>query len=405
MKAEQLRLRLAGGAPLLRVRAGEAGRARRHREDVRHRRTGGSRTRRSGTRTSRPTTCSTAATLLGRFYLDMHPRDGQVQARRAVHAPHGQDGVQLPEGVLVCNFPAAAGAQPALMQHSDVETFFHEFGHLLHHIFGGHQRWAAHLGHRAPSGTSSRPRRRCSRSGPGTRRCSQTLREALPDRRADPGGAGRSGCGAPTSSARGSTSASRCSTRRLSLQHLQPRPEGARPGRDGPSSCRRSTRPFPYVDGHATSSSRFGHLDGYSAIYYTYMWSLVIAKDLFTVFKQRGDAQPRAGEALPERGARHGRLGRRGGAGEGLPRARLRLRRLRGLAATRGSAAGRELTGAATLSASGERTSTRPSARPAKRTEATSVHAPGVTPSSANASGCSSPGPRMLLAPWTSQSA
>lgn len=28
----------------------------------------------------------------------------------------------------------------------------------------------------------------------------------------------------------------------------------------------------------------FGHLDGYSAIYYTYMWSMVIAKDLFTAF-------------------------------------------------------------------------------------------------------------------------
>jgi thimet oligopeptidase len=28
----------------------------------------------------------------------------------------------------------------------------------------------------------------------------------------------------------------------------------------------------------------FGHLDGYSAIYYTYMWSLVIAKDLFSKF-------------------------------------------------------------------------------------------------------------------------
>ena len=25
----------------------------------------------------------------------------------------------------------------------------------------------------------------------------------------------------------------------------------------------------------------FGHLDGYSALYYTYMWSLVIAKDIF----------------------------------------------------------------------------------------------------------------------------
>ena len=32
----------------------------------------------------------------------------------------------------------------------------------------------------------------------------------------------------------------------------------------------------------------FGHLEGYSAIYYTYMWSLVIAKDLFGVFKREG---------------------------------------------------------------------------------------------------------------------
>jgi thimet oligopeptidase len=32
----------------------------------------------------------------------------------------------------------------------------------------------------------------------------------------------------------------------------------------------------------------FGHLEGYSAIYYTYMWSLVIAKDLFGVFRREG---------------------------------------------------------------------------------------------------------------------
>jgi thimet oligopeptidase len=32
----------------------------------------------------------------------------------------------------------------------------------------------------------------------------------------------------------------------------------------------------------------FGHLEGYSAIYYTYMWSLVIAKDLFTRFRGEG---------------------------------------------------------------------------------------------------------------------
>ena len=32
--------------------------------------------------------------------------------------------------------------------------------------------------------------------------------------------------------------------------------------------------------------ANFGHLNGYSAIYYTYMWSLVIAKDMFSKFNE-----------------------------------------------------------------------------------------------------------------------
>jgi thimet oligopeptidase len=41
--------------------------------------------------------------------------------------------------------------------------------------------------------------------------------------------------------------------------------------------------PFPYVpDTHFYAS--FGHLGGYSSGYYTYQWSLVIAKDLFSAF-------------------------------------------------------------------------------------------------------------------------
>jgi thimet oligopeptidase len=40
---------------------------------------------------------------------------------------------------------------------------------------------------------------------------------------------------------------------------------------------------FPYIEGtHFTCA--FGHLEGYSSAYYTYMWSLVIAKDLFSAF-------------------------------------------------------------------------------------------------------------------------
>jgi thimet oligopeptidase len=38
----------------------------------------------------------------------------------------------------------------------------------------------------------------------------------------------------------------------------------------------------PMPDSHMQTS--FGHLDGYSAYYYTYMWSLVISKDMFSAF-------------------------------------------------------------------------------------------------------------------------
>ncbi len=41
--------------------------------------------------------------------------------------------------------------------------------------------------------------------------------------------------------------------------------------------------PWPYLEGTHMFAS-FGHLGGYSSAYYTYMWSMVIAKDLFSAF-------------------------------------------------------------------------------------------------------------------------
>jgi thimet oligopeptidase len=41
--------------------------------------------------------------------------------------------------------------------------------------------------------------------------------------------------------------------------------------------------PMPFEEGTYLQAS-FGHLDGYSALYYTYMWSLVLAKDCLSRF-------------------------------------------------------------------------------------------------------------------------
>jgi thimet oligopeptidase len=48
---------------------------------------------------------------------------------------------------------------------------------------------------------------------------------------------------------------------------------------------------YPYVDGTHFYTS-FGHLYGYSAAYYTYMWSLVIAKDMFSAFNTQDLLDP-----------------------------------------------------------------------------------------------------------------
>jgi thimet oligopeptidase len=79
---------------------------------------------------------------LGRIFLDLHPRADKYQhaAMFGMRTGNPSRG-RLPECALLCNFPKP-GATPALLQHSDVTTFFHEFGHLIHHLIGGHQRWS-----------------------------------------------------------------------------------------------------------------------------------------------------------------------------------------------------------------------------------------------------------------------
>src|SRR6266545_3261420 len=82
---------------------------------------------------------------LGRFYLDLHPRKDKYTHAAAEGLVTGIRGAQLPQAALMCNFPNPADG-PALMDYREVETFFHEFGHLLHSIFQGHGRWVKNTG-------------------------------------------------------------------------------------------------------------------------------------------------------------------------------------------------------------------------------------------------------------------
>jgi thimet oligopeptidase len=87
-----------------------------------------------------------SAQPIGRIYLDMHPREGKSKWFSECSLVGGVRGKQIPEASLVCNFTQPNDKDPGLLQYSDVVTYFHEFGHLMHEILGGQQRWAGQSG-------------------------------------------------------------------------------------------------------------------------------------------------------------------------------------------------------------------------------------------------------------------
>jgi Zn-dependent oligopeptidase len=221
--------------------------------------------------------------LLGRIYLDMFPRDNKYKHYAQFTLTNGKRGRMLPEGVLVCNFPKP-GAEPALMQHSDVETFFHEFGHLLHHVLGGRTQWAGIAGVATEWDFVEAPSQMLEEWvwAPETLQTFAThykTGEPIPAdlvkrmRAADEFG-------------KGLFVRQQMFYASISLQLHSRDPKTI----DMPKvvgELQEKLTPFKYVENTYFEES-FTHLNGYSAVYYTYMWSLVIAKDMFTVFSHDG---------------------------------------------------------------------------------------------------------------------
>jgi thimet oligopeptidase len=221
--------------------------------------------------------------VIGRIFLDMHPRADKYNHAAMFTMVNGKAGVRIPECALLCNLPKP-GAEPALLQHDEVSTFFHEFGHLIHHIFAGHTRWSGISGISTEWDFVEAP--------------SQLLEEWTLDAPTLATFAVHHETGEPIPAelveklraaeefGKGLFVRQQMFYAAMSLELYRRDPATINvPELEQELQARYA--PFPYVPGTWFHLS-FGHLDGYSAIYYTYMWSLVIAKDLFTVFKRAG---------------------------------------------------------------------------------------------------------------------
>ncbi len=239
---------------------------------------------------------------VGRFYLDMHPREGKDKWFSAAPIVTGVRGRTMPEAALICNFPGGDGEDAGLLQYSDVVTFFHEFGHLMHAILGGQTEWAGISGFATEGDFIEVP--------------SQMLEEFFRDEKLLQAFAKHFETGEvlPSETIRKMKLAGAFgradwiraqlyyTTLSLDLHDQDPA------GIDldvTTKSLYESLQPWTWMEGNRMYAS-FGHLTGYSSNYYTYAFDKVIALDFFAQFDPKDllgcDAGTRYRKAVLEQG-------------------------------------------------------------------------------------------------------
>jgi thimet oligopeptidase len=217
---------------------------------------------------------------VGRFYLDMHPREGKDKWFSAAPIVTGVSGRALPEAALICNFPEGDDKDPGLLQYNDVVTYFHEFGHLMHAILGGQTEWAGLSGFATEGDFIEVP--------------SQMLEEFFRDEKLLQAFAKHYQTGEvlPAETiqkmklagafGRADWVRSQLYYTTLSLDLHDQDPAGL----DLDATTKRlyqSLQPWTWLEGNRMYAS-FGHLMGYSSNYYTYAFDKVIALDFFAQF-------------------------------------------------------------------------------------------------------------------------
>jgi thimet oligopeptidase len=216
--------------------------------------------------------------VIGRFYLDMHAREGKYGHAACFEIRPGVRDQNFPEAALVCNFSRG------LMTHNEVVTFFHEFGHLLHFILAGDQKWCRFSGVATEWDFVEAP----SQMLEAWAKDFQTLKTFAKHH--------KTGKVIPEELLKkmrkvGSLNRGLWQRRQLSLTSLSLEYHLKVTGSVNLSSVMNAQlkkySPIKYPE-HTHMYAGFGHLNGYSAMYYTYMWSRAIAQDLLSLFEKNG---------------------------------------------------------------------------------------------------------------------
>ena len=211
---------------------------------------------------------------IGRIHLDLHPREGKFNHAAQFSLTSGIRGRQLAEGVLVCNF------NRGLMEHGEVVTLFHEFGHLMHHVLAGSHDWERFSGVACEWDFVEAP--------------SQMLEEWAWDHRTlalfarDDAGEVIPADLVERMREADSLGAAAGVRRQLLFSAMSHLFHERIPDDFAALTAELASRYSPVgvlPGGHMHAG--FGHLVGYGPAYYTYEWSLVIAKDLFSAFDEQ----------------------------------------------------------------------------------------------------------------------
>ena len=248
--------------------------------------------------------------LLGRFYMDNHPRDNKYK-----HAAHwtlrtGVKDKQIPMSALAQNFPKG------LMEHGQVETFLHEFGHLLHNMFSGNHKWLAISGMSMERDFVEAPSQMLEEwvwdydtlKSFAVNSKGEVIPKSLVDKMIRARDFGKA-----------ISTASQIFIANLSLNYYNRDPKQIEL-MPVLKEMYDTYSPYPFVEGTAFYAN-FGHLYGYSSDYYMYQWSLAIASDLFSRFEEKGMRNKQvakeyrnkvlgAGGSMPAAGFVKGFLGR-----------------------------------------------------------------------------------------------